>query len=344
VEQRDLTGSITVGVLLVLTGLGMAQNEPASPIPKAPVQTNQETATPLQPANPQADVDRLSTAVDRLTAEVTAWREQESQKTKSNESPSWPTISSTIVAAIATVFIALLGFFQYRVLHRQRLAMEKQSEYMREGLTLTKQAAEAASVSANSAKQSADIAGASLEAIREQTALAKLSAESAANNAAAAKTTAETMIRTERAWLLLNFKTNTYGLPHRVDITFRNSGRSPAFLIEVRFDFLSSPIAVMGAVNYNASPGFRLTVDQIIPPNDESAVFTRKVNRSGYLSEDDSKAIAAGATYLYVLGIVRYRDFSGDHETRFCYQWFPMEDSAGGTWAMVGNADINKFT
>lgn len=72
------------------------------------------------------------------------------QEGKTNPPSDWWLKLSTVVTSVATLAIAGLGFFQWRVMHKQRLAMEQQANYMRDGLALTRQAADAAKLSAES--------------------------------------------------------------------------------------------------------------------------------------------------------------------------------------------------
>ena len=219
--------------------------EPQDRTARAPNETNSDEKIARRPSPPASPpIEKF--AAENQTANPGVPRHNQS-------TTDWWSRASTILITLFTGALAWLA-------HRQHQAIKEQAEYMRDGLALTKQAAEAATVSANAAKQSSEIAGASLEAIREQTTVAKLAAESAADNAVAAKTMAQTMINTERAWLLLSVKTNIVGVPHRVHIQFRNSGRSPAFLTEVRFDFLSSPMAILGTSTIKFYPDFPLPV------------------------------------------------------------------------------------
>ena len=55
------------------------------------------------------------------------------------------------MTAIATLAIAALGCFQWYAMHRQRIAMEDQARYMKEGLAETRKAADASRDSADTA-------------------------------------------------------------------------------------------------------------------------------------------------------------------------------------------------
>jgi hypothetical protein len=137
------------------------QSQPPSPTPTKTAQDNQGNATSKQAVatSNQNDAKSLSTAIDKLTSEVAAWKKQQAAEERERDPSSggWA-IWSTIVTAFATIAIAFLGYFQWRAMHRQ-------ADYMRRALQLsirqTRLAARstaATEVAANAAKSSAGIA------------------------------------------------------------------------------------------------------------------------------------------------------------------------------------------
>ncbi len=130
-------------ILVVLPILLYAQSQPPSPGPGKPAQENKGNAISKQAvaSSDQSDADALSTAVDKLASEMASWKKQEPAKQDiNNTSAEWWAIGSAAVSTLATVAIAALAFFQWRAMDKQRLAMDTQATYMRDGLEATRNA------------------------------------------------------------------------------------------------------------------------------------------------------------------------------------------------------------
>jgi heme/copper-type cytochrome/quinol oxidase subunit 2 len=146
--------------LLLLPILLLAQSQPPAPSP-AKVAQNEKGKTAREQAETYRDqsiASSISASIDKLTAEVTAWKEQESRE-HSNDRPStdWGTIISTIVTALATVAIAWLGYRQWQTLKAHHTVMDRQANYIRDALVETRKAADAATKSAVIAQRAMEI-------------------------------------------------------------------------------------------------------------------------------------------------------------------------------------------
>jgi hypothetical protein len=87
---------------------------------------------------------------NKFTSEIASWKNQQtSQEGKGNTSSDWWLKWSTIGTAFATLAIAGLGGFQWWAMHKQRLAMDAQAAYMKDGVTENKKSADAAVASAD---------------------------------------------------------------------------------------------------------------------------------------------------------------------------------------------------
>lgn len=245
---------------------------------------------------------------------------------------------STIVAAAATVAIAILGFFQYRVMHLQRLAMEQQSQSMKSALIETKQSSDAATTSAQAATET-------LEAVREQTATAKDAAKAAADNAAAAKITAETLINTERAWMLFTefFVVPGSSYPKRINFSFQNCGRTPAWVTELRWQFTKSKSVLRVPINYDVdvfTRAFPTLHDRVISSNKVMVQQVAELDRGNAITEDEEREIVAGDLLIHFFGILRYRDiFDKTRSSTFCLTW---NYNRSGRWDFSGPPEANR--
>jgi hypothetical protein len=134
----------------------LLQSQPPSPTPGKTAQYNQRKARGKQSeesGNHEA-ADKISSAINKLTAEVASWKQQSSSAPQKNEAPAdWWLKWSTIISAAATLCIAVLAFFQWRAMRGHKEALDAMAVYMRDGLKETKKAADAATKSADTAER-----------------------------------------------------------------------------------------------------------------------------------------------------------------------------------------------
>src|SRR5579862_4177197 len=79
----------------------------------------------------QGDAKSISSAIDKLTSEVTSWEQRQSRSQNIYDRPSeWWVKAGTIMSAIATVAIAILGGLQWWAMRSQRAVMKEQAGLM----------------------------------------------------------------------------------------------------------------------------------------------------------------------------------------------------------------------
>jgi hypothetical protein len=142
-----------LSVALIATAwFALGQSQPPSPGPRKPTQNNQSKTARKQGEAPnyQSAANPVSAAINKLTSEVTAWKQQESAKQKEGDTSTdrW-LMWSTIATAAATFAIAYLGYRQWRTLQAHHAVMNRQANYIRRALKQTKIAAKAALLNAN---------------------------------------------------------------------------------------------------------------------------------------------------------------------------------------------------
>jgi hypothetical protein len=115
----------------------LCRSQPPSPAPTKAAHHDQGKTTSKDgiAADEDRNSESIPAAIDKLTSEVASWK-QKSNTAPENHNPSseWWLKGSTIVSAVATLFIAVLACVQGWVMHRQRVAMDLQADYMREAL------------------------------------------------------------------------------------------------------------------------------------------------------------------------------------------------------------------
>jgi hypothetical protein len=149
-----------IPLLVLLAATLFAQSQPPPPGPRKATQNNKAQATGEQTVAPknQNNADHTSAAIDKLTSEIASWKKQQAATKDENDSSSGGWLMwSTIATAFATLAIAGLGCFQWRAMHKQRIAMEQQAQYMRDGLALTEISANAAKLAADTAKRALEV-------------------------------------------------------------------------------------------------------------------------------------------------------------------------------------------
>jgi hypothetical protein len=148
--------NLTIAMLaLAVVAIGQSQTPP--PTPGKPAQNYQGNATGKQDvaSDDQRQANSVSTAINKLSSEITAWKNQQAAEDNKRDTSSGGWLMwSTIMTAIATLAIAGLGVFQWWAMHKQRAAMELQATYMKDALAETKKSADAAKSSADIADKS----------------------------------------------------------------------------------------------------------------------------------------------------------------------------------------------
>jgi hypothetical protein len=144
--------SVSFGRWLILASLfaGFARTQP--PSHSAGDAKDQSGIERVKEVSPSEKRSVASSPVQKTAAD-------EKELAAATRSPTDKLIAwSAALSAMSTLFIALLGLAQWTVMRAQRSVMDKQAAYMRDSLTETTKAADAASDSANAAKLSADVA------------------------------------------------------------------------------------------------------------------------------------------------------------------------------------------
>jgi hypothetical protein len=116
------------------------------------------------PTNAAREPDPVSSSIDQLSAQIKAWKDQQSSQYAQEHSSSigmpvlnsWYT-SGIIACGVVTILIAIWAGFQWGALNRHRNAMEVQSRRVSQALVAIQQAAEAAVANAKSAERSLNV-------------------------------------------------------------------------------------------------------------------------------------------------------------------------------------------
>jgi hypothetical protein len=146
--------------------VGSAQDtpklQPPSPSPTKAAQNYKAQSERKQDVsqNQNGNAKSPTAAVNQNRTPPASEEQQNARVNNENDTaPERGMVGSSIVSAIATFFIAVLAWFQMR-------AAQKQAEYMANGLTLTRQAADAATESANIARGALHATTAQIEVVK----------------------------------------------------------------------------------------------------------------------------------------------------------------------------------
>jgi len=291
--------------VLLLTIFIFGQSQPPSPTSSKSAHANQKKAKPEQDKSCTDDdtTKELTSAINQLTAVIAARNEQHFAVQSNNKTPAprW-LIASTIVSALATLAIAVLGYFQWRAMHRQ-------AGFMQNGLLLTQQSADAATVGAQAATASVD----------------------AMNKIAISQLRAYVGIKEIKALSHLHPEGHYWW---SIAPVFENTGATPAMnvLINVNSKTGDNPLPDDWAFPRFAGED----VPSIMMPKSLTAGAEVQING------DDLLAVKEGRKYAYIWGSVSYRDvFPGTprRTTKFC-----VELSCRGNPAMpISNDNIVEF-
>lgn len=110
------------------------------------------------------------------------------------------------------------------------------------------------------------------------------------------------------------------------EFTFRNQGRSPAFISKLAIGYTVSPIPV-GEPVYRVES--RLPQGDTIEPNTEGKKIELAVTIE--VSESEIAAMTAGTSHLWVYGQLTYTDFLDEtiNQYRFCWRYLNLNEGRG---------------
>jgi hypothetical protein len=123
-------------VLLALSCCLPVRSQPPAPRPPNPTQDNQGNATGKQykTSDNHGDASSISSAIDKLTSEVTSWKQQQAGTLQKDEaSADWWTEWSTLLSAVATVAVAVLAYRQWRTVRGHELALKAMEDSITAG-------------------------------------------------------------------------------------------------------------------------------------------------------------------------------------------------------------------
>jgi hypothetical protein len=163
------------------------------------------------------------------------------------------------------------------------------------------------------------------------------------DNAQAARENAQAVMGSERAWILVRMRPSG---PRKKGNQWYWANGTPLTVLEVMTNMHKPELIGYMVKNYGRTPGWVTsqwatakiveTESQLPQPPDyfckPASIFVRKSNAAyvpGYrrrnrifIPSDDLTPVASRTSFLYVYGIITYRDIAGgNHETRFCFRW-----------------------
>ena len=187
-------------------------------------------------------------------------------------------------------------------------------------------------------------------------------AEAAANNAEIARQNTDSVMRRERAWILIEREISQdkiqdpylptveqfmveQRMPHCI-FFYRNVGRTAAKIVggKAELQLGKNPSVLPNASIYDMKDMF--TFPDILPPGNSSADEATFRNLSGL---QDLIGIKEGIKFLWLCGIIKYvdtfeRGSESEHETRFCYLWETRMNTPKPFWRIAGPTEYNKAT
>jgi len=165
--------------------------------------------------------------------------------------------------------------------------------------------------------------------------------------AEAALLNAKAVVNSERAWLMvvpINASLWNKDIAFRetpsVNIQFKNWGKTPAFIVEYCYRFVSMTKEEFTNPLRYGEP-LILPDGEPIPPQELSIRFNREWEAGRKLTDDEFKAIAARELVLLLYGFIRYRtifyrDTKELGETRFCFRYI-YKRNATDKWVDFDN-------
>jgi hypothetical protein len=303
------------------------QSQPPSPSPPKSANNNQGEATGKK-GETQKDEgvsDSVSTAINKLTSEVIAWKKQESSAHDKNDmSTDWWTIWSTIVMALATLAIAYLGYRQWRTLQAHHSVMDRQAGYIRDALAQTQASIAQATRASQAMEGIAASMAANVESVRETVRI---------NREIAARQKLITELQ-GRAYLAILFdsmlpQNSATGVRFQPTLRIENRGGTPAYNIRftITADVVPFPLRDDFAFALPAEPtGFSSNIAQGL-----HKVITAVVPRLYPDVEATQIALGFGGQRVIAWGIVSYRDaFNLERFSRFGLTFYAV--GGGAKW------------
>jgi hypothetical protein len=203
--------------------------------------------------------------------------------------------------------------------------------------------------------------------MRKQTTILNESADATKRAADAALLNAQAVIDADRAWIMLDsfqpegkdfweiVRKNALSanpVPTYVVVRFKNCGRTPAWLIESTVkletsEMNSSKFSFDYGELFTRADGEPITPGESTPP----VQVQLEPIRAEYLTVDDMVAIQEGREFLYLYGVLRYRDVFSERklrETCFSFRYVCVPRTSNqttiGVWDFCGPNGKNKHT
>ena len=169
--------------------------------------------------------------------------------------------------------------------------------------------------------------------MREGLVTANKSAEAALKNAQA-------VINAERAWVFCTAKQIGN---ESCQLSLRNHGRTPAYVISVR----ELEKVVPPTTKLESTPDYGLPTqfvsERVLSPGDAWEADDWRTNLSEVLPGEMLEEVRSGRLRYYLYGVIEYRDVlpgSQLHETRFCYFYSTIQQQ----FIVGGPSDYTKCT
>lgn len=187
-----------------------------------------------------------------------------------------------------------------------------------------------------------------------KTADAAVATEKAAR---AAKENAEFLVNAEKAWVMLlplgnvplyMTTQNQLDWIPRLNLQFKNFGRTPAWIVEFACKF----VLVEKDAPFDFGDSKAWDDGEPVPPSEKSMPFTQEFEEHRSLGGDDFIKIEFGSMELRFCGFIKYRDIFFEHtqtlrETYFGFKYFLMpgvQDPRPEYWLYMPHPEANKHT
>jgi hypothetical protein len=300
---------------------GFPQSQPPVPTPSKTTQENQQKSAPKQEkarTDKQSPANASATSNESRTERARGDQQQSGHKSEQKPPTNRWAIANTF---LITIFTGLLTFLAYR----QWGAMDRQADYMRDGLALTRQAADAATRSAE-ALMSGERAWIT---VTVKSAIPPLEPH-------------EKLVNMED--LVAIFSGERLDEP-AFDITYtaKNSGKTPAWITAI-----GAKIDVISALDdLPASPDYSDSIEHM--QGEIMLVYDSFVERRQSVPWADWISITEASGLLCLYGVVEYADiYNRAHESRFCYGCrLPIDGSPSFkslVFRIQERAEYNKHT
>jgi len=316
------------------------QSQPPAPGPTKTAQTDkQEKGSKNKKADEAAPIinSRPTPSIAPITAVDKNEEADHSNQSADNSPSNWWLIIPTIVIAMATIVQAWIYWGQAGI--------------MREALEQTKNAAEAAKSSADTASRQAGI-------MEDQAKDTKAASKAAIDSATAAILAAQNLINSERAWVLPErIRATRFGPPGSgTDNTFVfdlvNRGKTVARLtgpFRMRFHLIPDTQMLPPTPDYGVSgrleeTGRKIVHGQVLSPGDKvedivAPCFDPRI------TADVIEKIEEFSHHLFFYASIKYFDFAEkERELQFCYMYHPTGYGNRSAWLLMGPNEYNKHT